>query len=154
MKTLPVLSALTLAALTVTANPASAHHAFSMFDRSDERVLSGTVARWAFNNPHSWLYMNVANEDGTETLWSFEASAVPALIQRGINGGTYEPGDKVTVLYCPLVDGRPGGGLGWVRIEDGTFTNPSDGGCNGSAQNIEKWKGLLEQGIMAVKDAG
>ena len=62
-----IASVTTLAAMTV-----HAHHSFAMFDRTTEVVKTGTVQRWAFNNPHSWLYVNVTNEDGTQTLWSFE----------------------------------------------------------------------------------
>ena len=141
------------AALLFTASIAIAHHSFSMFDRSVERVATGTVVRWAFNPPHSWLYLNVKNPDGTETLWSFEGSAPPALLQRGITGSTFEPGNVVTISYCPLRDGRPGGGLGWARLADGTFVNPADGGCDGSAKAIERWKIWLAAGYTSSIDA-
>jgi hypothetical protein len=147
-------SVLALAAaglLTVTA--VHAHHSFTQFDRGTEMVKTGTVARWAFNNPHSWLYVNVKNDDGSETLWSFEGSAPPSLIGRGVTGATFEPGDTVTFMFCPLRDGRPGGALGWAQLEDGSFVNPSDGGCNGNDQNLERWKGWLDQGIMSNQDA-
>ena len=132
---------------------ADAHHSFTQFDRDTEVVKSGTVVRWAFNNPHSWLYINIANEDGTETLWSFEGSAPPSLIGRGITGTTFEPGDTLMFMYCPMVDGRPGGHLGWAKLADGRFVNPSDGGCNGNDQNIERWKGWLDQGFMSNREA-
>ena len=132
---------------------ASAHHSFSMFDQKIEKVITGTVVRWAFNNPHSWLYINVTDADGNTTLWSFESSAPPQLIGRGILGNTFEPGDEVTVLYCPIRDGRNAGGLGWSRLADGTFVDSSDGGCDGSAANIARWQELLKQGITsAVKE--
>ena len=57
---------------------AIAHHSFAMFDRTVEKVITGTVVRWQFNSPHSWLYLNVKSPDGGETLWSFEGSAPPA----------------------------------------------------------------------------
>ena len=101
-----------LMALLLMASVTKAHHSFAMFDRSVEKVATGTVARWAFNAPHSWLYMNIKGESGTETLWSFEGSAPPSLLQRGITGNTFKPGDTLTISYCPLKDGRPGGGLG------------------------------------------
>jgi len=124
-----------------------------MFDRSIEKVATGTVVRWTFNNPHSWLYLNIKDKDGKETLWSFEASSPTALLQRGISGTTFEPGKTITVLYCPLKDGRPGGGLGWVRLADGSFINPADGGCNGSAEAIERWKGWLAKGYTSNIEA-
>jgi hypothetical protein len=143
--------ALVGALLTVTA--VDAHHSFTQFDRSTEMVKTGKVVRWAFNNPHSWLYLNVANDDGTETLWSFEGSSPTSLIGRGITGATFEPGDTVTFMYCPLRDGRPGGAIGWAQLEDGSYVNPSDGGCNGSEQNLERWKGWLEQGFTSNTEA-
>lgn len=142
-----------LVASLLTATVVGAHHSFAMFDRSVEKVTTGTVVRWAFNSPHSWLYVNVENEDGSVTLWSFEGSAPASLLQRGITGSTYEPGDTVTLLYCPLRDGRPGGGLGWVRLADGRFTNPSDGGCTGSDEAIERWKAWLAKGYTSNTEA-
>ena len=136
------------------AGAAYAHHSFTQFDRETELVKTGTVVRWAFNNPHSWLYLNVKNEDGTETMWSFEGSGPVSLIGRGITGATFEPGDTVTFMFCPMKDGRHGGHLGWARLDDGTFVNPSDGGCSGNDATIERWKGWLEKGITSNKDPG
>ena len=147
------LLSVALAATVVSVGTAQAHHSFSMFDRNVERVKTGRVVRWAFNNPHSWLYINVKNEDGTETLWSFEGSAVPSLIQRGVTGGTFAPGDEVTLSYCPLKDGRPGGALGWAKLKDGSFVNPADGGCAGNEKAVERWKGWLEKGYTSSEDA-
>jgi len=144
-----VAAAVTL--LTVTA--VHAHHSFTQFDRNTEMINTGKVVRWAFNNPHSWLYLNIENDDGTETLWSFEGSGPVSLIQRGITGATFEPGDTVTFMYCPMIDGRPGGHLGWARLADGTFVNPSDGGCNGNEANIERWKSWLERGFTSSTEA-
>jgi hypothetical protein len=142
-----------VAASVLTGTAAMAHHSFSMFDRSVEKVITGTVVRLAFNAPHSWLYLNVKNADGTETLWSFEGSAPPSLLTRGITGATFEPGATVTVSYCPMRDGRPGGGIGWARVANGPFINPSDGGCDGSVKAIEKWKPWLAAGYTSSADA-
>jgi hypothetical protein len=148
LKTLPAAIVVALAVMTV----AEAHHSFAMFDRNTQMVKTGTVQRWAFNNPHSWLYLNIKNEDGTETLWSFEGSAPTGLIQRGITGDTFKPGATVTFMYCPLKDGRPGGAIGWARV-DGKYLNPADGGCDGGAENQKKWEEWLGKGITSSKDA-
>ncbi len=142
-----------LIALLLMASFASAHHSFAMFDRSVEKVVTGTVVRWAFNNPHSWLYLNVKNPDGSETLWGFEGSSPTQLIQRGITGSTFEPGNTVTIEYCPLKDGRPGGGLGWARLANGAFISPADGGCAGGPDAIERWKGWLAKGYTSSVEA-
>lgn len=142
-----------LPGILLTGIAAEAHHSFTQFDQSTEIVVTGTVVRWEFNNPHSWLRVNIANEDGTETLWSFEGSGPTGLIQRGITGATFKPGDVITFLQCPMVDGRPGGALGWARLADGTFIDPSDGGCTGNQDNIERWKGWLAKGYTSNKEA-
>ena len=142
-----------LIGLLMSSSVASAHHSFAMFDRTVEKVVTGTVVRWAFNNPHSWLYLNVKNKDGSETLWGFEGSSPTQLLQRGINGSTFEPGNTIMVLYCPLKDGRPGGGLGWARLANGTFINPADGGCTGSPDGVERWKVWLSKGYTSNIEA-
>lgn len=144
---------LTLTTTLMLVPTSQAHHSFSMFDRETQLVLTGTVARWAFNNPHSWLYLNVKNDDGTETLWSFEGAAPPQLVGRGITGASFEPGDTLTLMYCPLVDGRAGGALGWVQREDDSFLIPSDGGCRTDEATVTRWQGWLEQGYKSNKDA-
>src|SRR5215207_783131 len=101
MRTVFSLLTVALVAAYLTAS-VTAHHSFAMFDRSIEKVATGTVVRWAFSAPHSWLYMNVKGADGTEKLWSFEGSAPPALLQRGITGNTFQPGATLTISYCPL----------------------------------------------------
>ena len=151
-RTLSLLPAVLIAVL-LTASIATAHHSFAMFDKSIEKVITGSVVRWAFNNPHSWLYLNVKNADGTETLWSFEGSAPPALVQRGITGATFVAGDTVQFMYCPLRDGRPGGAIGWAKLEDGQYINPADGGCAGNEQNIERWKDWLAKGYTSKAEA-
>ena len=153
MKTIRGLLPAASAAALLFMTAAQAHHSFAMFDRDQEIVKTGTVVRWAFNNPHSWLYLNVKNADGTETLWSFEGSAPPALVQRGITGATFEPGDTVQFMYCPLRDGRPGGAIGWAKLDDGNYVNPADGGCAGNEQNIERWQGWLAKGYTTKADA-
>ena len=142
-----------LVASFLTSAVAIAHHSFAMFDRTVEKVITGTVVRWQFNSPHSWLYLNVKNPDGTETLWSFEGSAPPSLLPRGVTGSSFEPGSTITVSYCPMKDGRPAGGLGWVRLANGKFLDPSDGGCDGSEKAVEKWKTWLTAGYSSSTDA-
>jgi hypothetical protein len=153
MKKISKLVPVVLIAVLLTASIATAHHSFAMFDRTVERVATGEVVRWTFNNPHSLLLMNIKDKDGKETLWSFEASSPTSLLTRGISGTTFEPGKTITVLFCPLKDGRPGGGLGWARLANGTFINPADGGCTGSAESIERWKGWLAKGYTSNTEA-
>lgn len=67
-----------LPASLLTALPAGAHHSSAMFDSDQELRLEGVVTRWDYLNPHSWLYVNVENEDGSVTEWGFESDSPPA----------------------------------------------------------------------------
>jgi len=126
---------------------AMAHHSFAMFDRSREELLSGTVRRWAFNSPHIALY--IETQDGT--LYSLEGAAPPAVMSRspGMTGFTFQPGQALSVVYCPLHDGRPGGALGYIIDAQGTFYSPNDGGCGPSPD----WKEWVKQGYTSRAEA-
>jgi hypothetical protein len=123
--------------VAVASTTLDAHHSFSMFDNSKEEVLVGDVVRWAFNAPHTILYL----KDAKGTTWGFEGAAPPAVVGRTprIDGFTFKPGDRVTMIHCPLGDGRPGGAIGLVIAKDGTWYNPADGGCRTNEENWKKW---------------
>ena len=134
---LKTLCALTLAVLTFgAANVASAHHSFAMFDRSKEEVLSGEVVRWAFNSPHVALYIR----DEAGAIFAFEGAAPPRMIEASpsMTGFTFQPGDQVTVVKCPLRDGRNGGAVGLV-LKDNIWYDPSDGGCGADRGAWQDW---------------
>jgi hypothetical protein len=129
---------------------AEAHHSFAMFDRSQELVMKGQVARWAFNSPHVAIY--IENEAGE--LWAFEGAAPAQLVSLGLTGYTFTPGDPVTVVMCPLKDGRHGGAIGYV-IKAGDEENfdawfrPSDAGCGPS----RRWSEWLPAGYQSRAEA-
>ena len=125
-----------------------AHHSFSMFDSNREEVLIGDVVRWAFNSPHTILYVR----DAKGIVWGFEGAAPPAIVGRNprTDGLTFKPGDRVTMIHCPLVDGRSGGAIGLVVTKDGTWYNPADGGCRA---NEENWRTWLEAGYRSRSQA-
>jgi hypothetical protein len=147
MRTLRLLTCAVL--LTGAASEVlDAHHSFSMFDRTTEEVLVGDVVRWAFNSPHTIMY--IRDEKGT--VWAFEGAAPPAVIGRApkVDGFTFKPGDRVTMIHCPLRDGRSGGAIGFVVSEDGTWYNPADGGCRANEAN---WRTWLEAGYASRAQA-
>ncbi len=104
--------------------PALAHHSGAMFESELTLTLSGHVTKFDYVNPHSWLYVNVENEDGTVTEWGFELDAPPRLRRLGVSPRFWEPGDAITVKTRPLKDGRPAGFLvGAISEGDKTFGN-------------------------------
>ncbi len=150
MKKLATLVGASLATVLVPFAAAEAHHSFTMFDDMREEVVQGTVTRWAFNSPHVFLY--ITDESGA--LWGFEGAAPPALITRnpGMTGTTFTVGQHVTVVHCPLRDGRNGGGVGIVITDDGTLYNPSDAGCPAN-QRASRWPGWIEAGFTSKAEA-
>ena len=56
--------------------PAEAHHAFAAeFDAAAPIELRGTVVRMEWVNPHTWIHIDVEEEDGTEARWMIEGGA-------------------------------------------------------------------------------
>jgi len=105
--------------------PLAAHHSGTMFDRDVERTWVGVVKEFQYTNPHSWLIVDVTNEDGTVTTWGFEAEGPSRIRQSGIRKGDFVPGAKVTITGHPMKDGRPA--AAWtkaVREEDGKEFDP------------------------------
>lgn len=111
MKTIHAIAIAAGLAAGAAAVPATAHHSAAMFDSSIEMLLEGTVTRFDYLNPHSWLYVDILNEDGTTTEWGFELDAPPRLRRVGVSPNYWKPGDEVTVMTNPLRDGRPAGNL-------------------------------------------
>ena len=80
------------------AAPLWAHHAFSAeFDASRPVKLKGTVTQWELVNPHSWLHIDVKNEDGTVTNWMIEGGSPNALLRLGVTKGSLPQGTEIVV---------------------------------------------------------
>jgi Family of unknown function (DUF6152) len=97
------------ALLLVTASAASAHHSFAMFDRSKEMTLVGVVEEFQWTNPHSWIELDVTNENGSVDKWSLELNSPNNLARQGWKSTSVKPGDKITVILWPLRSGEKGG---------------------------------------------
>ncbi len=101
--------------------PAVAHHSFAMFDATTTLEFQGTVKEFQWTNPHSWLQVDVTNEQGEMVEWSLEMGAPGGLARSGWRPRTVVPGDEITVTLHPLKDGSPGGQLLTVLLPDGTL---------------------------------
>jgi hypothetical protein len=106
--------------VVVLAAPAFAHHSAAGIDRSKTVVLAGTVKQFGWQNPHSWMEVDVPGENGAVTTWKVEMTSPAFLIRAGWKASTVKPGDKVTVKVYPLRDGDPGGLFQSVTLADGS----------------------------------
>jgi hypothetical protein len=98
-----------------------------MFDDQKEITVTGVVKEFQFTNPHSWLLVDVKNEDGTVTTWGFEAEGPSTLARAGIRPSDLTPGTELTITGNPMRDGRPA--AAWIRATraDGKEINPRAG---------------------------
>ena len=102
-------------ALPVLALPALAHHSYAEFDTNNKLTLSGTVKEFQWTNPHSWILMNVGQDQ-----WAIELGAPGGLARQGWVPKTLTPGMKVSAVIHPLKDGTHGGQFMAVTLPDGT----------------------------------
>ena len=86
--------------------PAEAHHAFAAeFDASAPIELQGTVVRMEWVNPHTWIHIDVAEEDGTQARWMIEGGPPSALLRRGFTKRDLLAGTEVFVEGFRSKDG-------------------------------------------------
>jgi hypothetical protein len=99
---------------------AYAHHAPAVFDQTRTISIEGTVTEFVWANPHSWIRMDVAGEDGQVANWSIEMNPPTYLIRGGWKSTTLKPGDRITVVANPLRTNEPAGKFLAVTLPDGT----------------------------------
>ena len=86
--------------------PAMAHHSFAAeFDDKQPVMLSGTVVKFEFMNPHSWITVDVADASGKTQRWAVETGSTNALFRRGWRKDSLRPGDAVSIDAYRAKDG-------------------------------------------------
>jgi hypothetical protein len=128
------LAGLAGAAALLMAAPVLAHHAFAIFDQSKVLYLSGTVKQFELVNPHAWLHLNIANDNGDAATWSFEGGSVSQLVSLGWATDKFKPGDKVEIGFRPMKDGSRGGQIMSVKRTDGEKLCSNRGCGDGTGQ--------------------
>ena len=81
--------------------------------------LEGNVAEINWINPHTWIYLEVAGEDGETVLWAMEGGSPGALARRGWTKESVKAGDTIKVRCHQLRDKSNGCLLGFVTPEGG-----------------------------------
>jgi hypothetical protein len=109
-----------LGGLVSTMHAALAHHSTTMFDHTKVVSITGTVREVHWTNPHVAIFVyGTLAAGGEPTLWLMEMTSPGNLVRAG--GWTrtaVKPGDKVTVDFSPLRDGKKGGALKKITLSD------------------------------------
>ncbi len=80
-----------------------AHHSVPVnFDTSDTITVSGVITQAKWINPHSQIYLDVTNEDGSITPWLVEMNALNTIKrlsrQLDMHPEDFVVGDELTVI--------------------------------------------------------
>jgi hypothetical protein len=99
---------------------ALAHHGIANFDLNKDVEISGAVAKLAFVNPHSWLYVNVAGPNGEMTEWRCEMRSATVLRRSGWSDAMFAVGTQVRITGSPDRNEPNTCYLGTITFADGT----------------------------------
>ncbi len=121
--------------------PVNAHHSFGAeFDGSKPITLTGVVTKIEWTNPHSHFYVDVKDEQGRVSNWSFQGYTVNALYRTGWKKDvSMKVGDTVTVFGWLARDGSKSAHARQVTLADGKklfYGPPAGTGDGGSAPAV------------------
>jgi hypothetical protein len=109
-----------LALLCLPLGAAFAHHSYAHFDMTKSLVIDGLVSEVQYQNPHTWLFVDVRNAAGKVETWAIEAGGPNILMRQGWKANTVKVGDKVSALIHPGRDPtQKSGSLTALKLPDG-----------------------------------
>jgi hypothetical protein len=111
------------AAVLASLNPAArAHHSLAIFDQMHAIEFVGVVEDFKFANPHTFIVLQVKEENARPVVWQLEGQSANSLRWSGWLPKSLKPGDQLRMTVDPLRSGAPGGA--WtpskVRFLDGS----------------------------------
>ena len=106
------------AAWLLAAVPAAPHHSFAAeFDVTRPVKLTGTITRIEWTNPHSWLFIDIEDDDGNVQSWAIELLGLNTLFRRGWTRDKVKSGDIVNVEGFGSRDGANTANASTVTLE-------------------------------------
>jgi hypothetical protein len=126
------LAALLVLALSASVLPMEAHHSFAAeYDASKAVRITGVISKVEWTNPHSYLYIDVKDDQGKLLTWTCEGGAPNALSRRGFRRNDIKIGDTVTIDGYGAKDGSHLMDARRITLTDGRSFysgSPGDGG--------------------------
>jgi hypothetical protein len=104
----------------LTAPQTQAHHGFGTFVLDVDVELTGTVSKLEWVNPHAWVYLDVAQDDGTVAAYRCEMRSANTLRRSGWMPELFPIGEEVTITGSPDRDDPYSCYVGTVIFDDGS----------------------------------
>jgi hypothetical protein len=102
-----------------------------MYDDTKTMQADATIKEFYWGAPHSSISLVIMGEDGTPQNLTLQGASPTTIVKQGFAPRDFRTGIKVQVTWHPLLDGKLGGALMSLKLEDGrtyidnTFGNPS-----------------------------
>lgn len=150
-KFIDLLKAVTLLAF---ASSATAHHSITPhYDSSVQISVSGVVTEFKFVNPHSYLFVDVEDEEGNINNWNCEMQAAVILRHSGWTEDLLRPGTRVTVSGPSARRDPFGCAAARVELADGTVMTRSGVIYAESGEALTNSSGSNNEGIVPESGA-
>jgi hypothetical protein len=85
----------------VAATAVQAHHGFGNFAMNEDIEITGVITKLAFVNPHSWVYLNVTEPDGSVVEYRCEMRSATTLRRSGWTPEMFPAGARITIQGSP-----------------------------------------------------
>jgi len=106
--------------LAAAAVPVLAHHSFAAeYDSKQFMNVNGVVSKVEWTNPHTYVYVDVADASGKTTTWAFEGYPPVTLKRTGFARDMIKVGDKVNMTAWKAKDGANRGAGREITFADG-----------------------------------
>ena len=82
--------------------PVQAHHSFGgTYDVQKQITIKGKIVQVTLRSPHSFLYVEAEDANGSLQRWTIEGAASGQFAQQGIDKDVFKIGDPVEVVANP-----------------------------------------------------
>ena len=91
-----------VAAVMLSSLPVKAHHSFGgTYDVDRQITIKGKMVQVSLRSPHSFLYVEVEDANGSVQRWVLEGAGATQFAQQGVDKDAFKIGDPVEVIGNP-----------------------------------------------------